>query len=187
MIVKIHGTSGSGKTTLAREFLTSTKPFKNAKGKIEYYQTQSPSGRSLYVLGSYENICGGCDGLSPTDTIELLHKTAILGDVLYEGLIISEYYGKVGEASERYRKEHVFAFLDTPIELCIERVKKRRLQMGNTKPFNEQNTRERVRKIDMLRKRLQFMGRPVVILNYERAEEQLRALLQNGYEVYRAS
>ncbi len=178
MIVKLHGTSGAGKTTLARAFLKNPVPFKNEKGKIEGYRCEGPFGGALYILGSYENVCGGCDGLSASRQIELLHEYAPKGDLIYEGLLASEYYGKLGEASERYRRDHVFAFLDTPIELCIERVKARRIVMGNNKPFNEVNTRERIKKIEALKRKLIFMGRPVVTLNYETAEMQLRALLK---------
>jgi hypothetical protein len=34
----------------------------------------------------------------------------------------------------------VFAYMNTPIDICIKRVKQRRLDKGNVKPFNTQNT-----------------------------------------------
>jgi thymidylate kinase len=35
----------------------------------------------------------------------------------------------------------VFAYMDTDIEICVQRIKERRLAKGNTKPLNEENTR----------------------------------------------
>lgn len=178
MIVKLHGTSGSGKSTVARHLLNQSviKPTEitNERGKIVAYECHIPNMLfPLYILGPYKTACGGCDALLAAEQIELLHRYAKLGHVFYEGLLASEYYGKLGIASEPYAKNHVFAFLTTPIEVCIERVKARRAAKGNEKPLDETNTRGRVRKIDMLRKKLRIMGREVVLIDHEKAGEEV--------------
>jgi len=183
MILKIHGTSGSGKSTIAWTFLKSfpVTMWTNGVGKVEAYEVDAGLDKPLYILGKYTTQCGGCDTLTADEQIELLHKYAPLGHVLYEGLLASEYYGRLGEASAQYGDDHVFAFLDTPIETCIERVKSRRLAAGNTKPLNEDNTRGRIKKIEALKRKLKTVfGRRVVDLDHTIAYDQCYALLEDN-------
>ena len=62
------------------------------------------------------------------------------GHVMYEGALVSAsgLGGKVTQATEETGCT-VYAFLDTPENLCIERVKQRRLNAGNEKEFNPKN------------------------------------------------
>ena len=134
MIVKLHGTSGSGKTTVARGLMALAKPefgvstILSTKNKPEAYMFQLPDvDLPVFVLGPYINAIGGLDCVSDSaDHIRLLHSAAAHGHVFYEGLLGSEYYGEIGRQSERYGDDHIFAFLDTPVDLCVERVKARR-------------------------------------------------------------
>lgn len=178
-IVKVHGTSGSGKSTLAhnllKDFPREVERRKEGGGRPEVYRIEAPFGK-LYLFGPYDTVCGGCDALNSERQIELLRQYGKQGHVLYESLLGSEYYGKLGLASQPFGNDHIFAFLDTPIEVCIERVKARRLAAGNFKPLNETNTRERVKKIEMLRKKLIGMGRRVETLHWETADDDLRRL-----------
>lgn len=170
MLLKLHGTSGSGKSTIARALMDRAmltildRAYKSERTDIV---------RPVYILGTYNSQCGGCDTLSAGEQIELLHKYAPLGHVFYEGLLGSEYYGKLGAASELYGDDHIFAFLDTPIELCIERIKERRKLKGNLKPLNENNTRGRIKKIETLKRKLEFMGRKVVTIDHDDAVFQV--------------
>lgn len=171
MIIKIHGTSGAGKTTVVRNLMdeaTQITPQGPVK-RPEAYKLDMPGlRRPVYVLGPYENTCGGMDGVTSVSAqIELIHKYAELGHVIYEGLLLSTYYGSLGMAVERYGNDHVWAFLDTPIDVCIERVKARRLAAGNTKPLNERNTREREKPINSLKSKLSRRGAKVITLNYD--------------------
>ena len=179
MLLKLHGTSGSGKSTIARGLMEKGKT--TLQMDVPAYAVNIPDLEEvLFILGTYNTQCGGCDTLTAGQQIELIHYFAPKGHVFYEGLLGSEYYGKLGEASERYGDEHVFAFLDTPIELCIERIKARRLAKGNNKPLNEDNTRGRIRKIQMLKDKLIRTERNVVTLDHKNALEQV-------YNLYRAA
>lgn len=173
MIVKIHGTSGAGKTTIVRDIMemaTQILPLGPVKRPEAYKLTMPNLVSPLYILGSYENTCGGMDGISSVQAqIDLIHKYAALGHVIYEGLLLSTYYGSLGAAVERYGNDHVWAFLDTPIDVCIERVKARRLAAGNTKPLNERNTREREKPINSLKLKLSRRGAKVITLNYDKS------------------
>lgn len=174
MIIKLHGTSGSGKTTVARALMDmgAVTPIYSVARKVEAYKVEIPGlNQPLFILGPYNAICGGLDGISDVnDHIRLLHAAAAQGHVFYEGLLGSEYYGRIGKESERYAGDHVFAFLDTPIELCISRVIERRLAKGNTKPLNEANTRGRVAKIERLKYRLDNeFGRRTIVIDHKDA------------------
>jgi ABC-type dipeptide/oligopeptide/nickel transport system ATPase component len=172
MLVKLHGTSGSGKSTIARQLIAlDPKPIlqKNGKGKIESYYILIPhSIKPLYVLGDYSNQCGGMDGVSPTERqMDLIEDHAYRGHVFYEGLLGSEYYGKVGEYTLKFGDDHIFAFLDTPLDLCLERVQKRRDERGDFREFNPDNTIGRVKKIERLKYKLQHeLFRRVETLNH---------------------
>jgi thymidylate kinase len=189
MIIKIHGTSGSGKTTIIRDLMKMSSPVpadcvNTSIGKIEGHLLHLPGVMPpVIVLGPYGSAhCGGLDAISGTTRhAELLHRYAPMGHVLYEGLLGSECYGRMGEASEQYGNEHIFAFLDTPIEVCIDRVKLRRFDAGNVKPFDETNTRGRVRKIEALRRRLiRDFHRSVMIIPHQNATQFIYDLLKSG-------
>lgn len=173
-IVKIHGTSGAGKSTIAFNLLDASveEPVKlgpNPK-RPEAYRIRLPNSACYtYILGPYENQCGGMDGIVSTqEQIQLVHKYAELGNVVYEGLLISTYYGGFGKEMEVYGDKHIWAFLDTPIDVCIDRVKARRLAAGNEKPLNERNTRERVKPIISLQNKLILGGANVKTLNWDK-------------------
>lgn len=185
MIVKLHGTSGSGKTTVARGLMEKAigpiRTIKNTRGRPEAYMFNLPEIiEPLFILGSYESTCGGMDTVDDTDDqLRLIEQSAKYGHVFYEGLLGSEFYGRIGKLSEHYGDKHIFAFLDTPIEVCIARVKKRRLERGVTKPLNEANTRGRVAKINRLQyKLIHELHRPVVVIDHTRAVEQVYNLFK---------
>ncbi len=89
------------------------------------------TGHPLYVLGPYQNQIGGCDLIKPYDTIlELLEKYVPKGDIIFEGVLISDNYGRVGRWLERFGKHAVVAFLDTPFEVCLANVRARTAKAG---------------------------------------------------------
>jgi hypothetical protein len=59
--------------------------------------------------------------------------------VLYEGLITGKTYGAMGELSEK-KGDWIYAFMDTPFDVCVERVLARRAARGNTEPFDPERT-----------------------------------------------
>jgi hypothetical protein len=145
-IVNIRGCNGSGKTTIVRRFLDRlpSQPLGGKPGRPAGYTVDaSPWGISVpvYVVGSYENTCGGTDGINTQEEIaERVVKAHALGHVLVEGLLMSK--SSAGGHVAPILKEHgaIFAFLDTPWETCLERVLQRRAAAGNEKPFDPDKT-----------------------------------------------
>ena len=178
-IIKLHGTSGSGKTTIARELMKQADLVRTilnpASRKPEAYEVRWLYKNPLFILGPYTATCGGLDSLSDVDDhIRLLNEYGDKGHVFYEGLLGSEYYGRIGKVSEQFGDRHIFAFLDTPIEVCLARVQARRLARGNTKPLNPANTVGRVANIERLKYRLENeLSRKTVLLRHEYAAQEL--------------
>jgi cytidylate kinase len=180
-IVKLHGTSGSGKSTVAHNFLAAAvevQPILSVRGKVEAYKTIQPHRDvPLFIVGPYKTQCGGLDAIGDVDDqIRLVEQCAECGNVFYEGLLASTYYGRLGAMSEQFGDRHIFAFLDTPMDVCLQRIRERRLEVGNDKPLNEDNTRKRQRSIDALQAKLRRQGRDVRVISYIQATEQVRGL-----------
>ena len=167
-IIKIHGCSGAGKTTVVRRLMregVTKKVFDPNTNKVEGYSIDFPTvPEQIYVLGNYSNSCGGMDTVnSASKAMELVHAYSKCGHVIHEGLLQSTYYGAMGTDSHQYGNRYVYAFLDTPIDLCIERVIARREEQGSTNKFNPQLTRDKHRTILRLRERLLREGLHVVV------------------------
>lgn len=198
---QIRGTSGSGKTTAARAVmaempnLTTLKwgPV-DKKGKLTFLERQvgwHPRLGNVSILGSYKNTNGGCDTIHSVKYVaqmlrELMEESS-LDLVLFEGLMISHMLGTVGQAQLELGPERcVLAFLDTPLETCLERVQQRRLAAGNTKPFNPANTTKDWPRVHQSARNAILAGYTVTTLDHTRAVEcaldQMEALV-NGLPI----
>lgn len=151
IVVNIRGTSGSGKSYIIHQLLSleDWNEWKDSSGKIlGYYNSRN----GWAIVGSYHNACGGCDTVRSQDEIEERIQIFLNGgyNVVFEGLLVSTLSSRWSNFSNRISTQAntVFYYLDTPIETCIENIKNRRLQAGNTKPLNENNTHNRVRQIN---------------------------------------
>ena len=141
MIINIRGTSGAGKTTIIRELMEKfvSEDVTDRSGKV--IAVLINWSQPIYVIGRYDNVCGGCDTIKTQDEIRRrIAKFCKQGHVIYEGLTISNGYAKNLAHHRRMKQPFAFAFLDTPLRTCISRVRKRRKAAGNTKPFNTENT-----------------------------------------------
>lgn len=149
VVIKLGGCNGSGKTSVARELLkmmqvAGTKP-RGCGKHAAFYQGLGDLSH-VYVLGSYVNVCGGMDTISDKhDRFALVASTARKGRIIFfEGLITGKTYGALGEMSEEHVKKRgaawLYAFMDTPFDVCVERVLKRRAEAGNANPFDPERT-----------------------------------------------
>lgn len=145
VILRVAGTFGSGKTTAIRNLLMGYPCETLTKGgKIAGYHldmTEAGIKRPLFVIGKYDNVCGGTDAISTQAEIaDRILKAHPFGHVIYEGALVSAS-GIAGQVTQAVHATgcDVYAFLDTPQELCIERVKGRRKAAGNDKEFDPVN------------------------------------------------
>lgn len=180
MIANLRGTHGSGKSTVVRTLLEryDAKPTTLTRNKPDNYVLVLGNGEPLYIVGNYVNACGGCDAIQPYSLIwPRVVEFAKHGHVLFEGALISTTYGSIGVASEEYGDSFVFAFLDTPLQVCLDRIKQRREAKGNMKPLDPKNTESKFNTINKLATvSLPQKGRRVAMLDYRKAVPQLLGL-----------
>ncbi|RJR13384.1 hypothetical protein C4588_01080 [Candidatus Parcubacteria bacterium] len=125
--VDIRGTNGSGKTTVVRRFLQN-KTIEIVEGDTFVKDFH------IWTVGRYDRAeCGGADGVQPIDEIEQRVKS--YNRCIVEGVIVSHSFARWYEVA-RSKRNYFFVFLDTPLDICVERVKKRREAKGNTRPLN---------------------------------------------------
>ena len=144
VILRVAGTFGSGKTTAMRSFFEYPNQVLMSGGRIAGYRVDASQvgvQQPIFIVGKYDNTCGGTDAIkTQAEIAEKILKAHPLGHVLYEGALVSAS-GLAGQVTQAVHPTgcDVYAFLDTPQELCIERVKGRRLAAGNEKEFNPAN------------------------------------------------
>ena len=133
MVINVRGTSGSGKSTIVRGIMgKGIVSFIGEGRKPDGYIVQIPEReRHIYVVGPYVTACGGCDQISTQDEIcDRIRAYSTLGDVLVEGLLMSHSFARYAALDRElwYRDSThcIWAFLDTPLELCLDRVRARR-------------------------------------------------------------
>lgn len=149
IIIKVAGTSGSGKTTLARGFMSLWKfhpiiedgRITHYKAPIDVRQPLHGTFKQVVVLGRYTTVCGGMDTVTDAATrlamVELwCGKRAKDTLVLFEGLFTGNTYGAMGDLSEHSAVPWVYAFMDTPFDVCVQRVLARRQARGDDRPFD---------------------------------------------------
>jgi hypothetical protein len=145
-IINIRGCNGSGKTTIVRRFLERLPAVPlgpRADRPLGYAVTASAWGIAapVYVVGSYQNACGGTDGIKTQEEIvDRVRRAHACGHVLVEGLLMSKSSDGGTCAPALRELGAVFAFLDTPWQVCLQRVLARRAEAGNTKPFDPDKT-----------------------------------------------
>lgn len=142
MIINIRGTSGSGKSTIVQKLMLKwNTDFVLVRGKIEAYLIRSPYG-PIYVIGPYRTACGGCDAIKTQDEIcKLVKKYAKLGHVIFEGVIVSTIYERYKKLMLQYGGPYRFIFLNTPLDVCLSRIRQRRKAAGNKKPLDPTTTK----------------------------------------------
>ncbi len=187
MIVNIRGTNGSGKTHIVRELLRKY-PVENVldeRGKIVGHHL----GKNVYVVGAYreETTCGGCDTIQELDGVksqdrvcQYVEIVARLGfSVLFEGLIVSSvlerYYTLAGNLREGFsnKARWVWAFMDTPPDVCIAQVLKR----NGGKPFKTENLLAKVRVMERSIEKLKKRGEEVIMIDHRDGVRQVEELL----------
>ena len=160
-IISLRDTHGAGKSTIVRNLLEANdaRPIHvDGARRPEAYQL-SIAGQTYYVIGPYLTECGGCDAVRPYELIaELIKKYSQRGHVVFEGAVISSYWGAIGALLERWKRNAIIAFLDTSVEESIRRVQERRTQRGDDRVFNPKNLIQKHEAIARLKLKLEAAG-----------------------------
>lgn len=190
--VNLRGTSGAGKSTVAHTILrmwpnTVLCTFGKRTERPLAYAVEHPV-RPIIVLGPYTTQCGGCDAIPDWKNIlpPLLEKCQYLGGlvnpaVLFEGLALSGFYGGFGATLGKLAArghEVIFATLDTPIELCLERVNQRRAARGVLEPVNPLNTELKHKSVHHTYRTIaEKHGHRCVMVSHKRPVKEVLALM----------
>jgi cytidylate kinase len=140
LIINIRGTNGSGKTTVVKSFLKNypTREIYGALGpkRPVAYEVTIKAKRPLYVIGPYVSSTGGLDALpyKIQETIDtLLTKYEKLGNLLFEGVVVSTTFGALGGWMAQRQDKVIVAYLDTPLEVCMNSLAARESVKRGTK------------------------------------------------------
>lgn len=175
-ILNIRGTNGSGKSTVIRELMehfgVEADVAKPGTEKVWAYQLRN----GMYILGRYETACGGADTVSSFDRIKTqANILARRGDVAFEGFLWSGIFKTSDEFARQSPHQVIFAMLDTPVDLCIQRVAARRNAAGNKKQFDPRNLIAKHQAVVRAQERLLKAGHDARILPHE---EPLQTILR---------
>lgn len=181
MIFNIRGPSGSGKTHLVYRLL---RDYSNEPLWEPSFGTKGPARTprayrlgNLYVLGRYTGaVCGGVDGWFPlaVKVEPLIRYWAEHGHVLVESLVLSSAVTLWRQVKQE--ADVTLLFLDTPVDLCIERI----YQRNGGKPIKEKLVRQHHGTIHRQEVRLAAEGFQVRPLDHRTAYEQLVEELRHG-------
>lgn len=198
-VINIRGTNGSGKTTLVRMLMAADA----AEMPISIGEKGTPGhwlpNQRIVIVGPYPSTkaTGGMDNVRTTqEALEAVMAAAegrftlngapfdwktqgTIRAVVFEGILISTVYQTWLDFSRKLKGWHseglVWAFMDTPKEVCVERVKERRAAKGRpTEGFKEELVTEKWEAIQRVRRKaeqdrelvLSLGQQPLKSLNY---------------------
>ncbi len=196
MIINIRGSSCSGKSTNLYKLLEqypSSQVWERVgwnKKKPRCVGHLLPGG--LFIVGPYlpGAKTGGMDMLMPgkTELVTLwlerncVRYPFVIFESMMASLAIGRYHSLRVRLDEQLATEQsiTFAFLDTPMEVCRERILSRSGGLGPTgKGINQEATVDHQwKRVRQIRERLTEEGEKCVTLNYENSYEQMLTLLQ---------
>lgn len=180
--INVRGCNGSGKTTLlrclARDPLCRVELVTVPDHK-PIPVTQCPGG--IAIIGDYTpaaagSTTAGLDRIKTQDAakavIEVVGRDPLVKVVLFEGVVVSTIYGPWMEWS-RAHGGMVWAFLDTPLEVCLHRIQAR----NGGKPIKEDQVADKHRTLQRVHDKAVADGEWVADLHWETALRDIKALI----------
>ena len=195
MIINIRGTNGSGKTTLARELITPQaqpvdlvwydNPTKRDPGRRSSVEGWGTPGGYLAV-GKYSTGCGGMDTIKTFGLQQEAIEAAARWEgkagqgprhIICEGVLASTVAGSWLEFFKRFDypdHEPVVAYLDTPLELCLERIRERQRDTDRgEREIKEDLVADKVKSINATRAKFEAAGIRTLTLRHDHAQQDL--------------
>ena len=194
MILNIRASSCGGKSTnlykLLQEFPSVEVWERVGWNKKKPRQVGHLIAGGLFVVGPYAPTAktGGMDMLMPGKTelvtLWLERNCTAYPYVIYESMMASLAIGRYHELRKRLGAPGaiVFGFMNTPLEVCRERIYSRSGGLGPTgKGINEAATVDHQwMRIQQIRARLEEKHEECVTLDWENSYEQIKTMLRAG-------
>ena len=191
MIINIRGTNGSGKSFIARTLIEQEETFLK---RVRLCTREGPMGPEggilayslprlkLTIIGPYDTDCGGCDAIKTQDEVcaAVMEAAGRTKHVLYEGVIVSTLYSRYRALAEKLRERDkgpvIWAYMDTPLDLCLTRIQNR----NGGKLIKTELVADKVKAVESTRLKALAAGEFVMSLDHrsQTAIEQIREKLR---------
>lgn len=140
-VIDIRGTHGSGKSYLVKTLLVKYNWGEEVIEDGVHIGYEIPE-LKCGVVARYTDTGGGCDAVKTAD--EVVRRVRMFSKrykcTVFEGILVSHTFQRYADLADELGKDrYLLLFLDTPLEECIGRVRNRRLEKGNTNPFDPKN------------------------------------------------
>ena len=183
MILNLRGPNGSGKSTVARALLAAGEapiplaPYVTPRGAERRVLGARVASLDLIVVGPYRTDCGGCDAIK---TQELVCESVRLAarqakHVFFEGVIVSTLFSRYLTLSREHpRAPFLWAYLDTPLDLCLARIQTR----NGGKPIKTELVADKVRSIERTRQKALAAGEHTLVVPHRVAAAAVMEMLR---------
>jgi thymidylate kinase len=197
IVINIRGTNASGKTTLAKSLLESfsnTPLINPGNGKVlAYVLGTGPTKTAL--LGPYRITTGGYDAIDESyyrgSTRADYASKAITdlsrrGNVVFEGALAATLTQRWIDLARSLPHTHwIFGFMDTPLEKCLQRMVKRRIQRKDPRPVDpDKSLYPKYKAVLGSEKRLREVGADVRVIPYQDGLQTILAWLWGWFLGY---
>jgi 2-polyprenyl-3-methyl-5-hydroxy-6-metoxy-1,4-benzoquinol methylase len=175
-IINIRGTNGSGKSEVVKDL------FRRFEYKVYDDAVYIPD-LDLVVVGRYFGSrglipTGGCDQLRIGRVVEIIEKSALLHNVLFEGAKESRTYKRWMDYPDMN-----FVYLNTPLPQCIKwRAKRRTADM----PYDDHTLIDGYYKTHKTRFHFIDAGFPVYSISPDNCRKLVLQLLDEGQDMQRS-
>jgi hypothetical protein len=185
-LINIRGCNGSGKTTLLRLLVQELGAGSVDKLEVPDHKpipvTYCPGG--IAILGDYhpatQGTTAGCDKIKTQAAVKhalrKLVKDPGLNVVLFEGVVVATIYGPWKEFTEENGDNGmVWAFLDTPLDVCLTRIQTR----NGGKPIKEDLVGDKRKTIARVMEKARDDNLPVAELRWTQSLADLTHLIEH--------
>lgn len=168
-IINLRGCNGSGKSTAARALLAAgaseieLAPYTTPRGQRRAVLGYYVPALDLVVVGPYRTECGGCDAVKTQDLVcdSVRLAAGHASNVFFEGVIVSTLFSRYLSLSEEVGGM-TWAYLDTPIEVCLERIQRR----NGGSPIKEDLVRDKVKSVAATRTKAIAAGERILDVSH---------------------
>lgn len=159
-----------------------------------YCSPELRPGLDVLVVGSYRTACGGLDAVPNFETTFRaldgavnIHRdyarSAEHQAIVAEGVLASTVWGSWGEYAQPSLDadgcdvRFAFCYLNTPLEVCLERIRKRQEAAGKVRDIKVELVRDKIKAINATRDKALAAGHLVYDLPWEEPIAPLTAIM----------